>query len=88
MRTQKGHHSHVNSAAYSQDGRSIITASGDNTAKIWNTESGECIHTLEGHGSEVNKASYNTDGEHIVSVSSSGSITIWRAESGSIVKSF
>ncbi|MFP3040760.1 hypothetical protein LQZ19_02955 [Treponema primitia] len=35
IRTLSGHSSAVNSAAYSPDGRRIVSASDDNTVKIW-----------------------------------------------------
>ena len=36
------HSDSVNSVAFSLDGRHIISASNDTTAKIWNTVTGEC----------------------------------------------
>ena len=37
-RPLEGHSDWVNSAAFSPDGRSIVTASGDNTARVWQVE--------------------------------------------------
>ena len=34
----KGHTNAVNSAAFSKDGRRVVTASWDGTARIWNVE--------------------------------------------------
>ena len=36
----------LNCAAYSPDGHHIITTSSDGTAKIWDTETFECLHTI------------------------------------------
>ncbi len=38
-----GHARDVCSAAFSPDGASVITASGDGSAKIWDATSGECL---------------------------------------------
>ncbi|MFP3040759.1 caspase family protein [Treponema primitia] len=47
--TLSGHSGGVGSAAYSPDGRRIVSASGDKTMKIWDAETGREIRTLSGH---------------------------------------
>ncbi len=39
------HQDRINSACFSNDGTKIITASRDNTVKIWNADDGDCIYT-------------------------------------------
>ena len=46
----QGHQGRVGSAAFSPDGRHVLTASLDGTAKIWSAASGACLHTLRGTG--------------------------------------
>ena len=48
--TLKGHTEGVCSAAFSPDGSRIVTASWDNTAKVWDARSGTELLTLKGHG--------------------------------------
>ena len=43
-----GHIGGVNSVALSADGKKVVSGSDDNTVKIWDTDSGEVIHTLSG----------------------------------------
>ena len=31
------------------DGRRVVSASHDNTLKVWDVATGECVATLEGH---------------------------------------
>ena len=50
------------SAVYSPDGSSVLTASGDGTARIWDAESGEELVTLSGHTDCVTSAVYSPDG--------------------------
>ena len=38
----------VTSVALSADGKKIVSGSSDKTVKIWDTDSGEVIHTLSG----------------------------------------
>ena len=47
----KGHEDSVASAAFSPDGKRIVTASADNTARLWDAETGKPIgEPLKGHG--------------------------------------
>ena len=43
------HSGPVSSAAYSPDGQSIVTASEDQTARIWDAATGEELRQLTGH---------------------------------------
>ncbi len=46
-----GHGSPVYSVSISNDGKTIVSGSWDNTIKVWNRETGELIRTLTGHDS-------------------------------------
>ena len=35
------------------NGSLVATGSMDNTARLWDVESGECLHTLLGHTAEI-----------------------------------
>ena len=48
-----GHKSGIISAQFSQDGKRVVTASGDNTAKIWDTYSGKVLGDVTGHTKDV-----------------------------------
>ena len=48
-----GHSGDVYSVALSADGKKIVSGSWDRTVKIWDTDSGEVIHTLSGDRYEL-----------------------------------
>ena len=73
----KGHSGPVNSAAWSPFGRYIVTAGEDDTARIWEAESGEEVRVLGGHTAAVNTAFWSPDGTLIVTASTDFSIRIW-----------
>jgi len=52
-RELNGHSKPVNSAAFSADGKRVVTASADKTARIWDAENGTEIGVLKGHDREV-----------------------------------
>ena len=62
------HQKRINSANFSPDGQLILTASFDNTAKVWSL-SGELLATLQKHGGGVYDASFSPDGQTIITVS-------------------
>ena len=64
--TLTGHDGLVKSAAYNPDGRRIVTASEDKTAKVWDAQTGIELLTLTGHQRGVTSAGYSPDGERIV----------------------
>ena len=59
----------VTSAAFSGDGKRVVTASGDNTARIWDAESGKEIAVLKGHTGSVWSAAFSGDGKRVVTAS-------------------
>src|SRR5262249_44938688 len=77
-----GHDSPVNSAAFSPDGSRIVTASRDNTARIWDAASAKEIAVLRGHDNYVNSAAFSPDGSRIVTASDDKTTRIWDAASG------
>ena len=86
-RTLEGHDFFVASSSFSPDGTRVVTASYDRTAKIWNTETGECIRTLEGHTTFVMSAAFSPDGARILTVSEDGTAKIWNASTGRYIHS-
>ncbi|MFN7999598.1 MAG: WD40 repeat domain-containing protein [Acidobacteriota bacterium] len=75
----------VTSAAYSPDGRFIVTASFDKTARVWNAASGQVVVELKGHAAYVTNAVYSPDGRFIVTTSDDQTARVWNAASGQVV---
>ncbi|MEH1900734.1 MAG: ribosome assembly protein 4, partial [Nostoc sp.] len=72
----KGHTSRVNSASFSPDGKRILTASADNTARVWDI-SGKLIAELKGHTGPINSASFSPDGKRILTASADNTARVW-----------
>lgn len=63
-----GHKGAVNSAAFSPDGKQIVSGSDDSTVRVWDAETGETIvGPLRGHIGRVSSVSFSPDGTRIVS---------------------
>ncbi len=83
----EGHTADVLAAGFSADGRYVVTGSSDGTARIWEVESGQLVHSLEGHTDYVRAASFSADGRYVVTGSSDDTARIWEVESGQLVHS-
>jgi WD40 repeat protein len=82
----RGHGNSVLSASFSHDGRRIVTASRDKTARIWDARSGTLLVVLRGHTDQVGGATFNADGTRVVTASDDGTSRIWDARSGAQVR--
>jgi len=78
----RGHSDQVLSAAFSPDGRRIVTASRDRTARIWNASTGREIAILRGHEGHIESAKFSPDGTHVVTASDDGTARIWDTGTG------
>jgi WD40 repeat protein len=71
------------SAAFSPDGKRIVTASADKTARLWNAENGKPIgEPLRGHEGALSSVAFSPDGKRIVTASSDKTARLWNAENG------
>jgi WD40 repeat protein len=73
-----GHTGSVNSASFSPDGTRIVTASNDNTARVWAQHGGTWTSVeLQGHTEWVNSAVFSPDGTRIVTASDDNTARVW-----------
>jgi len=70
-RTLRGHRGGVNGCAVSPLGDTIVSASSDNTLKVWDARTGACLSTLNVNGRLV-ACAFHPDGEHLVAVGAGG----------------
>src|SRR5262249_53192330 len=78
----RGHKDRVEHAAYSPDGKRILTASRDGTVKAWDAGTGQELFTLKGHTATVYLAKFSPDGKRIVSASTDSTVRLWDAQAG------
>ncbi|KAG9449780.1 hypothetical protein H6P81_009745 [Aristolochia fimbriata] len=72
------HQNAVFDICWNKDDAQILTASGDQTIKIWNVERSKCLGALVGHtGSIKSVCSHPSNSDLVVSGSRDGSFALW-----------
>jgi WD40 repeat protein len=88
-RVYKGHDGSVDSAAFSPDGRYIVTASGgDRTARLWNVDTGKEIRVFRGHDDGIISAAFSSDGRRVVTASMDKTARLWDVDTGTEIRVF
>jgi WD40 repeat protein len=75
-----GHSESVTSATYSRDGRHIVTASDDGTARLWTADGDQLGAPLSGHAGPVTTALFDDDAHRIVTAGIRGTVRVWDAD--------
>ena len=69
----------------SPDGKRIVTASDDETARIWDAETGRALATLDDHDNLLWTAVFSSDSRRVVTSSIDRTARIFDAETGRIL---
>ena len=79
LRTLQGHTSSVHAVAVTPDGSRAVSASSDQTLKVWDLSTGELVASFTGNGA-VHVCAVGTDGVTFVAGDASGQVHILRLE--------
>lgn len=82
MRAMEDRRQPVKLMAFSPDISRIMTASDENTIRVWDGSSGADVSELRGHDGPVISFAFSPDGRKIISTSSDRTIRVWNAISG------
>jgi WD40 repeat protein len=85
--TLQGHNGKVYDIAFSPDGSMLVSGSGDETVRLWNSNTGKLLHTQQGgwwtgHRGLVHAVAFDPQGHTFASASWDKTIKLWDAETG------
>lgn len=86
MQALEGHRDKVATFVFSSDGKQIVSASADETIRIWDVRSGKSIEVLRGHKLTVHNVALTAGDSKIVSAAYDQTIRIWDRESGTCLE--
>jgi WD40 repeat protein len=75
------HQSGVFAAAFSSDGKVVVTAGTDNTARLWDTATGQQRFVLE-HRAQVFAVAFSPDGKTLLTGSADRTAQLWETSGG------
>jgi WD40 repeat protein len=78
----KNHGKRVTALAFSPDGRTLASASYDESIKLWEVATGQERITLQGHTHQVNAVAFAPNGRFLASVSHDRTVRLWDAATG------
>ncbi len=79
-RTLTGHGKVLSAAAWSPDGKRILTASADGTARIWDAEKPADPVVLKGDDSPMTLAAWRPDGKQVLIATEGGTVRLLQAD--------
>jgi WD40 repeat protein len=80
--TLTGHTGAIRDFAVSADGAWLVTASTDQTARIWDTTTGKCLRILSGHEGFVNGVAISPNARWVITAGSDTTARVWDAATG------
>lgn len=80
------HSAAITSTVSHPNGRSVLTTSEDQTAKLWDLNTGSLVRSFAGHSWTLNCADFSSDGLTVVTGGRDSTVHIWSTETGKSIR--
>ncbi|WP_204150621.1 hypothetical protein [Leptolyngbya sp. CCY15150] len=81
------HQNAVATLAFSPDGQTLATGSGDSTVKLWRVSDGALITSLDAHQDGVLTLAFSPDGQTLATGNVDSTVKLWRVNDGALITS-
>jgi WD40 repeat protein len=78
-------HAPVSTVRFSNDGKLLLTAGDENTARVWDVRTGTKLAALRGHTGHITTAKFSPDNRLVITGSEDGTARIWDARTGDVL---
>ena len=75
--TYEGHTHWVRTVTFSPDSKTIASGSEDQTVRLWDVETGQCLMVVDDHISRIGSVNFSPEGKLIASGSDDQTVRVW-----------
>jgi WD40 repeat protein len=75
-----GHSGPVEGIAFSPNGKYVLTGGDDQTARLWDVQTGAELRRFSGHSDMVHSVAFSPDGKYILTASLDKTARIWQTD--------
>lgn len=88
LQSYRGHDDVIHAIDIEWEGRKAISASSDQTLKLWDLRTGAQLRTFKGHHDLVHSVAFTKNGKYAISGSDDLTLKVWDIESGSNLRTY
>lgn len=81
-RVLRGERESVVSVQFSPDGKTLLSAGGGKTARLWDLRDGKALQVFRGHAGGLTSAQFSPDGSSVVTAGDDKTVRLWDAADG------